>query len=578
KGLIDVRGGEQIPFLVPFVNLNGERLKFENLKWHRKNYWIPKFTTTCNDIKLDGVILSPINETNERGFIYKIDITNLSNKRQNMSTGFLGSWCETYHCINEEEKINATKNVSQSNWNQSIVFSLKSATNMFSFAPMFSTIVKTDYKTLSNGDITYNFSKDITLCANETYSLTFYLGVGFETVSAATSAKEMLRKGYKTEYEATCNWLGERIKTTGNIILDKLMNENLFFSYFFGSGVTLDTEEFCLVTSTSPRYYVSAAYWDRDSLLWSFPAILITDSSYAKEMLTYVFTKQSKNIGIHSRYIDGTVLEPGFELDELCAPVIALSKYIQTTKDYDFLKEDFIIKALKKILQTIKNKKHPKYDLYETFLQPTDDEVVYKYITYNNALVWKMFSDIATMYNALGVFDDQTILNLKQQAENVKNSIYSLCVKNVDGDENKKIFAWSVDLDSPQGSWDLYDEPPGSMQLMAYYGFCDFNDPIYMQTVEVIRRKEYPYSFADCYIADIGCPHAPHPWILSIANSLLCGNKEHGKLMCERIIMDNGIACESVDEHTGQCKTGEAFATCAGFISYAIYHAFGRKD
>ena len=38
--------------------------------------------------------------------------------------------------------------------------------------------------------------------------------------------------------------------------------------------------------------------------------------------------------------------------------------------------------------------------------------------------------------------------------------------------------------------------------------------------------------------------------------------------------MDNGIACESVDETTGECTTGEAFATCAGFLAYAIYHAF----
>ena len=42
--------------------------------------------------------------------------------------------------------------------------------------------------------------------------------------------------------------------------------------------------------------------------------------------------------------------------------------------------------------------------------------------------------------------------------------------------------------------------------------------------------------------------------------------------------MDNGIACESVNEYTGESATGEAFATCAGFLAYAINHAFaGRK-
>ena len=108
-------------------------------------------------------------------------------------------------------------------------------------------------------------------------------------------------------------------------------NTNLFFCIFFSIGVTLDTEEFVMVTSRSPRYYVSAAYWDRDSLLWSFPAILQADTALAKKMLLYVFGRQRRTIGVHSRFIDGTVLEPGFELDELMAPVLALERYVTAT-------------------------------------------------------------------------------------------------------------------------------------------------------------------------------------------------------------------------------------------------------
>lgn len=78
----------------------------------------------------------------------------------------------------------------------------------------------------------------------------------------------------------------------------------------------MDTEELVLVTSRSPRYYVSAAYWDRDSLLWSFPTVVDADPALARRMLDYVFGRQRRNLGVHSRYIDGTVLEPGFELDD----------------------------------------------------------------------------------------------------------------------------------------------------------------------------------------------------------------------------------------------------------------------
>ena len=85
------------------------------------------------------------------------------------------------------------------------------------------------------------------------------------------------------------------------------------------SGRTIDTEELCMMTSRSPRYYVSAAYWDRDSLLWAFPAIVEADGNYARELLLSIFQRQGRNFGIHSRYIDGTVLEPALNWMN-CAP------------------------------------------------------------------------------------------------------------------------------------------------------------------------------------------------------------------------------------------------------------------
>ena len=116
------------------------------------------------------------------------------------------------------------------------------------------------------------------------------------------------------------------------------------------------------MTSRSPRYYVSAAYWDRDSLLWAFPAILLADPGYARELLL-AFSRQGRNFGVHSRYIDGTVLEPGFELDELCAPVIALEGYIRTTGDDAIAALPEVKSRLEEILAKLDAHKHPDTDL-----------------------------------------------------------------------------------------------------------------------------------------------------------------------------------------------------------------------
>ena len=65
-----------------------------------------------------------------------------------------------------------------------------------------------------------------------------------------------------------------------------------------------------------------------------------------------------------------------------------------------------------------------------------------------------------------------------RRAEAVRRAIYENCV--FDG-----MFAWSVDL---QGGHDVYDEPPGSLLLLPYYGFCAADDPLYLKTAEAISQ------------------------------------------------------------------------------------------
>ena len=305
-------------------------------------------------------------------------------------------------------------------------------------------------------------------------------------------------------------------------------------------------------------------YWDRATLLWAFPAILDADPALARQILDYVFTRQRRNLGIHSRYIDGTVLEPGFELDELLAPILALASYLDQTGDADIKEDPAVQKGLALILARLHEMRHPNIPLYETFLQPTDDEIVYPYLTYNNVLVWYALHALARLFPA-------SYGHLAAQSEAVKAAIYRHCV--VQDAEGQKVFAWSVDL---AGRHNLYDEPPGSLQLLPYYGFCGQSDPIWRNTAALIRSPAYSYSFANSPVAEIGCAHAPYPWILSLCNSLLSGHAAQAFQELSWIEMDNGIACESVDPVTGCCTTGAAFATCAGFLCHSMKYA--RKE
>ena len=183
-------------------------------------------------------------------------------------------------------------------------------------------------------------------------------------------------------------------------------------------------------------------------------------------------------------------------------------------------------------------------------------------LTYDNVLVWKALRALSSLY-------PETYGDLAGEAEELRRSILEHCV--VQG-PNGPYYAWSTDL---EGHTDVYDEPPGSLLLLPYLGFCAPDDPAYQNTVRQIRAPEYPYSFAGCAFAEIGCAHAPHPWMLSVANSLLSGEAERSLDLLRRAVMDNGIVCESIDEHTGRSATGAAFATCAGFVCHALRYALG---
>lgn len=570
KGMLELCGSKEQPFLKPFAEADGRDIPITDFKWEYSHYWIPGFQARAGSIQVKGTLLAPIGE---RGFCYRLSVENEDNKPVDIVFGLKGCWSKALHSINESKEIQSEKNVYKSGWNHCFVCDLRLGFSLLAFAPIYtekpqSSETEYSYTKAEDGSILYRLYQRKKLEPGEVAFENFWFGFGFEEVAAATSAKEMLRQGYEAEFKRTSDWLAMRERRISNEKLNEILNKNMFFSFFFGSGITVDTEEFVLVTSRSPRYYVSAAYWDRDSLLWSFPAILMTDADYAKEILHYVFTKQIKNVGIHSRYIDGTVLEPGFELDELCAPVIALSEYVKAADDYEFLDEPYIQAGVRRILKILQSKRHKDVALYETFLQPTDDMHVYPYLTYDNVLVWKALNQTAELYR--GRWNEETLRYLLKEANDIRKAIEEHCVKLYNG---APVYAWSIDLN---GNWNIYDEPPGSLLLLPHYGYCGFDDNVWVNTANIIRSRDYKYSFADCPIAEIGCEHAPHPWVLSIANSLLSGFAATAGEHLQKCSMDNGIACESVDEYTGESRTGDAFATCAGFLAYAIYKAFGN--
>ena len=539
----------------PFLTVDGMELPLQDLSWSRVHFWIPVRQKETQSASVKLTVLTPVGE---RGFAVRIAAMPKTDCR--VTFGLRGLWAKSLHCVNEEKELEGHTHAYASRWGGGLVIDYRVGFPAFALAPMTDRAAKSEWSQTGNS-VSYQISCEIDAKASQEEALTVFWGLGFEEVAAVTSAKEQLRRGWDWLYRKTADWLDKRTVQLPTPELTEVYNVNQFFCLFYATGRTFDTEELICATSRSTRYYVSAAYWDRDSLLWAFPTILRADAALAKEVLTYVFTRQRQNIGVHSRFIDGTMLEPGFELDELVAPVLALQAYLSETRDEAFLQERFVQDGLSLILARLREARHLDTALYETFLQPTDDEIVHPYLTYDNVLVWRALQLLADWRPAQRG-------SLLAEADAVRAAIFTHCVKkDADG---QPYFAWSVDL---AGHHDVYDEPPGSLQLLPHYGFCERTDVIWQNTVRMIRSADYKFSFAGKPIAEIGCPHAPWPWVLSLCNSLLCSHAEQALRELTIMPMDNGIACESVDADTGECTTGSAFATCAGFLCHALLTA-----
>jgi len=391
------------------------------------------------------------------------------------------------------------------------------------------------------------------------------IGVGLEQYSAAYGMrvlnKRIDRYGIDGVIDQAAAEARRHTRTTGRADLDRVMNRNLLFTTYFAWGRSLDTEEFVGVTSRSNRYYVSAAYWDRDALLWSLPALLDTDPARAREAIGYVLGRQARNAGIHSRFIDGALLEDGLELDELVAPIVALKSYVDATGDRSVLtKYASEIATLRTRLFALRD---PSTGLYETFQDAEDEYVQKPFSIYDNVIAWKALNDLATLSGEKA---------LRVRASTLKVAIMKYGVRSGTPGASGPIFAATVSATDA----DFMDVPPGSLLKLPYLGFIAEDDPLFRRTYDWLHSPNYQYSYVGTPYGLPGSYRVPFTTSWSVADHLRlkAGRAKALKVVTESP-WDGGIVTEGVKPDTGiPDQQGRAFATAAGYVGHTICEQF----
>jgi hypothetical protein len=568
RGLLEIAGMAGRPLIRPFIEIAGERRPLSHLQWSLRDFWIPTGTMEADGVRVQLTYVAP---PDSRAAIVRFLVTNLRSQPVRVAPGMITDWGRTNRVTYSPEPLNGTRTMSPTPIDTDMeIFKYNTDDTQMAWGFAYVGSQGTLHSDTANPGLTA--WHDAQLAPGQTLDMHFIIGVGLDEYSAAYAMrvlnKRIDRYGLDGLIDQAADDAHRRTRTTGDVDLDRIMNRNLLFTTYYAWGRTIDTEQFVGMTSRSNRYYVSAAYWDRDALLWSFPALLDSDPSRAREALDYALGTQARNAGIHSRFIDGMVLEDGFELDELVAPIIALETYLEKTRDRAMLER--YRGTVADLLKRLREQRDPATGLFATF-QDAQDEYVRKPFSINdNVLAWKAFGALAMM----AALEHRTseAVSLHSEASKLKAAILRYGVLNGAGGAAGPIFAANVNATSG----DFVDVPPGSLMKLPALGFIAEDSPLFRRTYDWLHSGHYAYSYAGDRYGLPGSYRLPFTTSWEVADHL---RLKAGRAAALRILKqspwDGGIITEGVKPDTGiPDSQGRAFATAAGYVAHTICEGF----
>ena len=80
-----------------------------------------------------------------------------------------------------------------------------------------------------------------------TQQVAFYIAAGPERDGAEATVATMRERGWRELLARTRDALREAEQTTGTAVIDRLVNRNLLFAYFYGCGRAIDDAHYYLV-------------------------------------------------------------------------------------------------------------------------------------------------------------------------------------------------------------------------------------------------------------------------------------------------------------------------------------------
>jgi hypothetical protein len=471
---IDGRGA---PLLRPTLRVNGEvrELAAEGIAWERAVQWLPTFTCTSGSLVVRGTIFAPHGrDTDLSGAVYTISVENRGPETATVEIALDGLLGHRQMRVRSARTFSDAHRVTESA-DQVVVLEGTALPGIVAFALGADGDAAVE---VGEGDAPrFSVRRTLSIERGITKQVAFYLAAGPERDGAEATVAAMRRRGWRDLLSVTREALRALEQATGNDAIDRIVNRNLIFAYFYGCARALDDAHYYPVRTRVPWHARGITVRDWEALTWTLPAVQLGDAPLARELLlrTCELHGYAPGQGVH--YVDGTLFEPGFSLEGAAAYAIATDRYIRETGDDQIVDEPAVADTLYLSSDDIAARRDESVPLYSTEVSVSGVAAKLPYSLHGNAVVAQ----------ALEVFRrtlDEESAREVQDPEAVRAALLRHFAAERDG---KPALAAAIDL---QGERTLDDDPLASVLWLPLYEAVDRTDSTYRRTAKGLGANQ----------------------------------------------------------------------------------------
>jgi len=536
-GSPDFLQGSGAPLLKPTLGVGGvtRDLAGAQMAWERALGWIPTFSCTIADVVVRGSIFAPYGrDADVAGAVYALSVENRTGAPAEITIGLEGRFAHRQMRVRSARRLLDSNVVSHG---AEDVLLLEGSAPPGDVALGIGGDGAAQLSIAGTND--FALRRVVRVAPGEREHVAFYIAAGPERDGAEATVRVLRRRGWRELLTSTRDALQSLQQTATNDAMDRVINRNLLFAYFYSVGRALDDAHYYVVRSRAPWNGRGITVRDWEALVWTIAAVQLADAPLARELLLRVCELHGYAPGRGVHYMDGTLFEPGFTLEGAAAYALATDRYIRDTGDDQIVEEPVLADTLYLAADDLASRRDRRVPLYHTEVSPSGTPPAHPFALHGNAVVAQALDVLRR------TLDEETAREL-EDPEAVRAAIRRHFVIEREG---KDTYAAAVDL---AGGISVDDDPLGSTLWLPLYDAVARQDSTYRRTVKSIGAE---------------------PRLLAQQCARLIGPESGSVLQwLRRAPLDGGIAAEEVDAD-GRARGNGGDAALSGLLAWSVWYA-----